>query len=212
MSYFSYAGNIDANTLARASVVEAIFQAIADSFAALPTEQELHQGSANYLAATGVANSYIATPETPWTSYGAGQALRVKWPAANTGPSAINISGLGAVSIKRIDGSDLTAGDAPLNGISDLVYDGTNLRLISMHGSDLAATTAQAVAAGLSAAASAASAGQSSAGANAAAASAAAAVISANAAAASAAAVPRMTISSAAPSGGNNGDLWFVVV
>ena len=212
MSYFDYTGNIDANTLARASVVDAIFQAIEDSFATLPSSEAIKQASANYLLATGSANTYVATPTTAWTAYAAGQALRVKWPAANTGAATINVSGLGAASIKRIDGTALTSGDINSGGISDVVHDGTDFRLISMHGSDLAATPAQAVAAAASASAASTSASTASTQASAASVSAAAALVSEGAAAASAAGIPDFTISSAAPSGGSNGDIWFVVV
>lgn len=212
MTYFDYTGNVDANTLARASVIDAIFQAIEDAFATLPSAQAIKQNSANYLLATGTANAYVAAPTTAWLAYVAGQGLRVIWPAANTGATVINVSGLGNAAIKRLDGSAMTEGDITNGGISDIVYDGSNFRLISMHGSDLAATTAQAVAAGLSAAAASSSAGASSVSQIAAAASAAAAVVSAAAAAASAASIPRITISAAAPSGGSDGDVWFVVV
>jgi hypothetical protein len=209
--YFTNTSSITRGTLARGEVVAGALDSIEAGFDMLPTEGELKQGGANYVAATGPANTYVAAPATAWTSYAAGRGLRVKWPATNTGASTINVSGLGAVSIKRIDGNNLSAGDIVSGGIADVVHDGSNFRLISMHGSDLAATTAQAVAAAASASAASSSASSASSSASAASASAAAALVSENAAEAAAASVPVMTVSTSSPTGGADGDLWFQV-
>lgn len=210
--FYNNTGGITSGTLARASAVDDQLDAIEAAFDMLPTEAQLKQGSANYLVAGGSANAYTATPTTAWSSYASGRSLRLKWPASNTGATTLNVSGLGTVAIKRMDGNDLTASDIISGAISDVVHNGTNFTLMSMHGSDLAATTAQAVAAAASASAASSSASSASSSASAASTSASAAAASEAAAAASAASVPTMTVSTSAPSGGNNGDIWFVVV
>lgn len=211
--YYEYAdaGVVAARTLARAEVVKGHLQAIEAGFTLLPAASGILKGTLNYVSATGVADAYIATPAVPWTVYTEGFSIRVEIPATNTGPATINISGVGNASIKRMDGTALSAGDLTIGSAADLVYDGSNFRLISMHGSDLAATAASAAASAASAATAATQATTATTQAGTATTQAAAAVVSAAAAAASAAAIPHFTISSSAPSGGSNGDVWFVV-
>ena len=52
--------------------------------------------------------------------------------AANTGASTLNISGLGAVTIKTVAGADVTSGDLAGSRYTALVYDGTNFQLLAV--------------------------------------------------------------------------------
>ena len=86
---------------------------------------------ANYLAASGTANTYVVTfaAGVAPTSYIAGLTLVVKINIANTGASTINVNSLGAKSITKSGTTALVSGDLVANGIVVLVYDGTRFQL-----------------------------------------------------------------------------------
>ncbi len=95
--------------------------------------QTIIQGSgATYVVDSGTANVKVITPSPAVTAYAAGLAFRVKMLLANTGATTINVSGLGAKSIKRPDGSALHADDLLAGEIALIVYDGTNFQLTAL--------------------------------------------------------------------------------
>lgn len=51
--------------------------------------------------------------------------------ANNTGACTLNVNGLGAKSIKLMDGTDPAAGDLNTNGIAMVKYNGTNFILLN---------------------------------------------------------------------------------
>ncbi len=84
----------------------------------------------NFAVDTGAANAYVTTPAVGITaSLTAGLLLQFKAINANTGASTLNHGGLGVKNIVNIDGSALVANQIPLNGIVQVVYDGTQFFL-----------------------------------------------------------------------------------
>ncbi|MED1419011.1 hypothetical protein [Bacillus smithii] len=82
-----------------------------------------------YAVATGSANAYSVALNPAPTSYVEGMAVSVKINVDNTGPSTININGLGAVPIKKPNGNDVSAGNLKAGSIYTLRYNGTNFIL-----------------------------------------------------------------------------------
>ena len=79
------------------------------------------------LTATLSGSTYSVSPGTAPSSYFDGMALLVRFPTANAGACALNVSSLGDKSIKTVAGADPGAGALPANGLAWLVYDaGTN--------------------------------------------------------------------------------------
>jgi len=88
-----------------------------------------------YAVATGSANTYAVTLSPAPTTYTEGMAVSVKINVDNTGASTINVNGLGAKTIKKTNGSDVSAGNLKAGSIYTLRYNGTNFIL---QGSDAA--------------------------------------------------------------------------
>ena len=80
-----------------------------------------------YAEATGTANTYSVTLNPAPTSLVAGLAIAVKIPVDSTGTSTLNVNGLGAKTIKKANGSDVT--NLKAGGIYTLRYDGVNFIL-----------------------------------------------------------------------------------
>ena len=93
--------------------------------------KRIQNESFNYLLETGAADAYVATIVPAVTAYVAGQRFSLKIATANTGASTLNINGLGAQAIKRIDGSALVATDLIAGMVADFRYDGTNFQLLN---------------------------------------------------------------------------------
>jgi len=80
---------------------------------------------------SGTADALVATPVPPVPALTTNVALSIikgSSPNATTTPS-INVSGLGAKTITRFDGSAVAAGDLPAAALLPLQYDGTVFRL-----------------------------------------------------------------------------------
>lgn len=80
----------------------------------------------------GVSNTYVLTPPNNLLQYS--QNMVVFWlpSATNGGASTINISGLGAVPIKRIDGTTLENGDIQAGQPVAMLYAGDSFRMVSV--------------------------------------------------------------------------------
>lgn len=85
-----------------------------------------------YLYATTGTNNYAITVDASITSYALGQWYFVSFGNANTGAVTLDINALGALSVKKQDGTALATGDLPAGSIQLLVYDGTNLQCLSI--------------------------------------------------------------------------------
>lgn len=75
-----------------------------------------------YAITTNSGNNYFATLSPIPTSYVAGMKFSLKFNAASTGTSTININSLGAKGIKDMSGRDAKI----FASVATLVYDGTN--------------------------------------------------------------------------------------
>lgn len=76
-------------------------------------------------------DSYAISPSPSITAYAAGQIFTFKAGTANTGAATLNVSGLGAKTIKKAVISDLDTGDILVNQIVQVEYDGTNMQMAS---------------------------------------------------------------------------------
>lgn len=76
-------------------------------------------------------DSYAITPTPAETAYVAGKEYTFKAGTANTGACTLNVSALGAKTIKKDVSTDLATGDILQNQIVVCKYDGTNMQLMS---------------------------------------------------------------------------------
>ena len=91
----------------------------------------------DYYAGAGSANAFTFTAEAQYTAYVTGSKFRMK--ANHTivaGGVTVNVSSIGAKSVKLPDGSDPKAGDIINGQIVDLEYDGTNFQMTSGRAND----------------------------------------------------------------------------
>lgn len=99
----------------------------------------------DYAADSVGTDSYAITITPAITAYSAGQVFVFKAGTANTGAATLNVSGLGAKTIKKNYNQDLETGDILANQVVIVVYDGTNMQLqshlgkpkISQNGSEI---------------------------------------------------------------------------
>lgn len=85
-------------------------------------------------------DSYAITVVPAITAYATSQEFTFIADVANTGACTLNVCGLGAKTIKKDVSSDLATGDILLGQVVKVIYDGTNMQLISVE-SGLAKTT-----------------------------------------------------------------------
>ncbi len=88
-----------------------------------------------YELTAGAVNTYAVTLTPAPESYVEGMALAIKIHVDNTGASVININALGAKTIKKPNGNDVSAGNLKAGSIYTLRYNGVNFIL---QGSDAA--------------------------------------------------------------------------
>jgi hypothetical protein len=91
-----------------------------------------------YYADTGSANAYVITPSPAITAYAAGQKFSFKASNGNTAASTLNVNGLGTKSIVLASGVDVASGDILSGSIYEVVYDGTDMQLVSPSGTTYA--------------------------------------------------------------------------
>jgi hypothetical protein len=132
--YFTSPSALAAGTKARAADVNAITQAVNSAFDKLPGEAAIKGGTINYAANTSTTNNaYAVTLDAKITSTGLFDGLEVKMlpTRANTGACTLNVNGLGAIAIKRADGTDPQAGDIVAGCPIPLTYQlGTNVFML----------------------------------------------------------------------------------
>lgn len=81
------------------------------------------------LDTTGSSNTYAVDPSQTFTEYTDGLALRIRANHSNTGAATLNVSGLGAKTIKKYittGVSDVASGDILSGAIYDVTYDKVN--------------------------------------------------------------------------------------
>jgi hypothetical protein len=94
----------------------------------------VQDGGYNYALDSGAADVYVIGPSPAITAYATGMTFVVKIGSGNTntGASTINVSGVGAKSIKTPDGTNPEAGAMIAGQIAIICYDGTNFQLVSV--------------------------------------------------------------------------------
>lgn len=76
-------------------------------------------------------DSYAITPSPAITAYAAGQHFTFLVGTANTGPATLAVNGLAAIPIVKNVNAALITGDILANQVVEVVYDGTNMQLLS---------------------------------------------------------------------------------
>jgi len=87
------------------------------------------------LTATGAADAQLLAPNRTVTAYARGDVYAFRPVADNTGACTLNVSSLGAKSIKTPIGTDPLAGALDTSSVATVIYDGTNFVLVSGAGS-----------------------------------------------------------------------------
>lgn len=125
--YFDYStGRLSDGSRARASDVNAIYDAIETGLDKLPTEAEIKLGTIQYGTEAGAADAYTITmPYTP-SGYTDGMGILFKASATNTGASTVNVDSLGVKDIVTQDGTALSAGDITSGDFIFIVYNSTS--------------------------------------------------------------------------------------
>lgn len=77
-------------------------------------------------------DAYAITPSPAETAYVTGKEYTFQAGTANTGAATLNVSALGAKTIKKNVSADLATGDILINQIVVCKYDGTNMQLVSV--------------------------------------------------------------------------------
>jgi hypothetical protein len=85
-----------------------------------------------YAASTGSANAYVLTLSPALAAHITGKEISFKANFTNTGAATINISGLGAKTIKKLGSLDLEANDIVSGQIVTIAYDGTYYQVKSI--------------------------------------------------------------------------------
>lgn len=125
LPYYTHDSGKPANqTRAIAAEMRDELDRIAQSFNLLPLPASIVAGLQNYGVDTGTANAYSTTLSPLLISYPDGLTIRLKAANANTGPSTINVNGLGIREVVRPDGSSLAANDIYAGQILQLSYNG----------------------------------------------------------------------------------------
>jgi len=87
------------------------------------------------LTATGTADAQLLAPNRTVTAYARGDVYAFRPVADNTGACTLNVSSLGAKSIKTPIGTNPLAGALDTNSVATVIYDGTEFVLVSGAGS-----------------------------------------------------------------------------
>lgn len=112
MTYFDKPSDLAPVTKARSVDINNLAALIAAAFGKLPNELDLKMGTVNYAVNTGPNGAaYAVVMATKITSYIDGLEVRMRPVKDNTGACTLNVNGIGAIAIKRADGTDPQAGD-----------------------------------------------------------------------------------------------------
>lgn len=123
MTFYTKPNDLAPATKARSVDINTLNSAVATAFAKLPPELSIKAGTVNYAAdSSGAANVYAVALPAAITSYTDGLEVKIRPARDNTGPCTLNVNGLGAVPIKRVDGADPQAKDILLNAPLVLRY------------------------------------------------------------------------------------------
>lgn len=135
----SFAGVTNATTTAKGIVQMATQEdyddknAIGSSGASLVADPSLNRATKynDYVSDTGSSNAYVITPVPAISSYVTGQQFTTIIANSNTGPSTLDVSGIGAIAIKKNINQALTGGELKAGSIVTFTYDGTFFQIQS---------------------------------------------------------------------------------
>jgi exosome complex RNA-binding protein Csl4 len=105
---------------------------------------QLQDNKGQYVATVGgTADAITLTPSPAITAYVAGQRFTFIAGGTNTGAATVNVSGVGAVAIRRNDGSAtaLSPGDIVQSRIVDIEHNGTVFLLVQATGQGVSIPT-----------------------------------------------------------------------
>ena len=85
----------------------------------------------DYETAGGDGDTITLAIDSSISAYAAGQKFRFQANAANTGAVTLNVNAIGAIAIKKNGSLDLVDGDIKSGQEVEVVYDGTNMQLLS---------------------------------------------------------------------------------
>lgn len=93
--------------------------------------QDIIAGNAHYAADAGSSDTYVISLPAAPSSYTDGLTVRFKANTLNTGASTLNVNSLGAIAIKRPDGTDTRTGDIIAGQLVEVVYRSSAFYMIS---------------------------------------------------------------------------------
>lgn len=97
--------------------------------------RDIVENAGDYASSTGSANAFILAIDSQVVSaYSEKQVFKFKANFANTGPATLNVNTLGAKTIKKHHDQDLEADDIKVGQVVIVMYDGTDLQLLSQLG------------------------------------------------------------------------------
>lgn len=89
-----------------------------------------NDGAENYAADAGSTDTYAITINGI-SAYATGQVFKFKANTVNTGAATLNVNSLGAKTIVKNYNATLADGDIKANQLVEVIYDGTNMQLLS---------------------------------------------------------------------------------
>ena len=92
------------------------------------------RNAGDYATSGGSSNAYTLAIDAQYVAYAAGDVFKFKSNFANTTTATLNVNSIGAKTIKRPDGTALIANDIRSGQIVEVIYDGTDLIMISVRG------------------------------------------------------------------------------
>lgn len=124
------AGAPDASTTVKGITKMSVAPASAATPIAVGTNDPRVNGN-NYGVSAAGTDAYAITLSVSPGAYAAGQVFSFKADVANTGAATLNVNGLGAKTIKKNGSSDLEDNDITVGEIVTVVYDGTDMQMVS---------------------------------------------------------------------------------
>lgn len=92
---------------------------------------QVQDGTFQFLTTVAGTNTITAVASLSMTTLAAGQTFRFVAAGTNTGGVTLNINSIGAKSITKNGTSALTANDIVINGVVEVIYDGTQFQLVN---------------------------------------------------------------------------------
>ena len=131
--WYTSPGTLARLITARAEDINTREQSVADAFAGLPTKNAVLGAAVGYAIDGGSANAYAVTLSPAPTAYVAGMTIRFLAANTNTGPSTLNVNGLGVRAIVSASGDALGSSAIIAGMIVTATYNGTNFRLSTVN-------------------------------------------------------------------------------